>query len=301
MVKGKIFDIKNFAVHDGPGIRTTVFFKGCPLNCHWCHNPEGIDSSEDLFYYDSKCIGCWNCIDVCPLDAISKEGTKIKIDRALCDVCGECVKGCPTTALQIAGKEVTVEHVMEEIRKSTIYHDTSQGGVTLSGGEPFQQFDFMRRLIERCKEEDIHVTVDTSGFVDKEKLNSIKDKVDLFLFDLKIMDDEKHREYTGVSNRPILENLKNLLEDDRSEVIIRFPLIPDITDTEENIDSILEFLSDFKSSKEIDILPYHDVVEKYNRLRREYKIEDVSMPERARVNKVKKRFEDEGYTVKEGG
>jgi len=301
MVKGKIFDIKNFAVHDGPGIRTTVFFKGCPLNCHWCHNPEGIDSSEDLFYYDSKCIGCWNCIDVCPLDAISKEGAKIKIDRALCDVCGECVKGCPTTALQIAGKEVTVEHVMEEIRKSTIYHDTSQGGVTLSGGEPFQQFDFMRRLIERCKEEDIHVTVDTSGFVDKEKLNSIKDKVDLFLFDLKIMDDEKHREYTGVSNRPILENLKNLLEDDRSEVIIRFPLIPDITDTEENIDSILEFLSDFKSSKEIDILPYHDVVEKYNRLRREYKIEDVSMPERARVNKVKKRFEDEGYTVKEGG
>ena len=301
MVKGKIFDIKNFAVHDGPGIRTTVFFKGCPLNCHWCHNPEGIDSSEDLFYYDSKCIGCWNCIDVCPLDAISKEGTKIKIDRALCDVCGECVKGCPTTALQIAGKEVTVEHVMEEIRKSTIYHDTSQGGVTLSGGEPFQQFDFMRRLIERCKEEDIHVTVDTSGFVDKEKLNSIKDKVDLFLFDLKIMDDEKHREYTGVSNRPILENLKNMLEDDRSEVIIRFPLIPDITDTEENIDSILEFLSDFKSSKEIDILPYHDVVEKYNRLRREYKIEDVSMPERARVNKVKKRFEDEGYTVKEGG
>ncbi len=299
MIYGKIFDIKQFAVHDGPGIRTTVFFKGCPLNCPWCHNPEGIRQEDDLFYYESKCIGCGSCVSICPKDAIEiGEGT-INIDRDLCDLCGRCAYECPTTALKVAGKKVTVDEVMDEIERSTIYHDTSSGGVTLSGGEPFQQFEFMEELVDRCKERDIHVTLDTCGHVEPEKFDSIKDKIDLFLFDLKIMDEGLHREYTGVNNDWILENLKSLLKED--EVIIRFPIIPDITDTEENISSMLEFLSPFKGVKEIDILPYHNVKEKYNMLGKKYDIKGVKKPNREKIEKIKRRFETEGYIVKEGG
>ncbi len=301
MVTGKIFDIKKFAVHDGPGIRTTVFFKGCPLSCSWCHNPEGIDHEEDLFFYRSKCIGCENCLESCPQNAIEMEDESIKINRDLCDLCNECAEACPTTALKIAGEKITAEEVMNEIEKSTIYHDTSNGGVTLSGGEPFQQFEFMKELIDRCKEKDIHVTVDTCGHVNAEKFESILDKVDLFLFDLKIIDEELHREYTGMGNELILENLGSLLKRGENEVIIRFPVIPGVTDSEENIRSILEFLSDFQNVREIDILPYHDVKEKYKRLGKEYDINETKTPGRERIERIKEKFEDEGYLVKEGG
>lgn len=301
MANGKIFDIKQFAVHDGPGIRTTVFFKGCPLRCHWCHNPEGIEYEDDLFFHESKCIACGSCWALCPQDAIRRDGDMIKIDRDLCDLCGRCAEECPTTALKVAGKMITIEDVMDEIERSTIYHDTSAGGVTLSGGEPFQQFEFMKELIDRCKEKDIHVTVDTCGYVDPEKLDSVKDKIDLFLFDIKIIDEELHDQYTGVSNDKILKNLKSLLMEGGTEVIIRFPIIPNTTDTEENLSSILEFLSPFKGVKEIDILPYHDVKEKYNRLGKEYKFSETKSLSREKIDKIKKRFEAEGYLVKEGG
>ena len=301
MIYGKIFDIKQFAVHDGPGIRTTVFFKGCPLGCPWCHNPEGIKQEEDLFYYESKCIGCGSCVDLCSQDAIKMEGEIINIDRDVCDLCGRCAEGCPTTALKIAGKDITADEVMDEIERSTIYHDTSSGGVTLSGGEPFQQFEFMQELVDKCNKEDIHITVDTCGHVKPEKFDSIKNKIDLFLFDLKIMDEELHREYTGVSNDWILKNLESLLKENESEVIIRFPIIPDITDTEENISSMIEFLSPFKGVKEIDLLPYHNVKEKYNMLGKKYDIKGVKKPSREKIEKIKRRFETEGYLVKEGG
>jgi len=299
MIYGKIFDIKQFAVHDGPGIRTTIFFKGCPLDCPWCHNPEGLRQEDDLFYYESKCIGCGSCLDICSQDAIDKKDGSINIDRDLCDLCGRCAEECPTTALKVAGKKVTTDEVMDEIERSTIYHDTSSGGVTLSGGEPFQQFEFMEELVDKCNKKDIHITVDTCGHVKPKKFDSIKDKIDLFLFDLKIIDEESHREYTGVSNDWILENLKSLLKE--NEVIIRFPMIPDITDTEENISSMIEFLSPFKGVKEIDILPYHNVKEKYNMLGKKYEIKGVKKPSRKKIEKIKRRFENEGYLVKEGG
>ncbi len=301
MVYGNIFDIKQFAVHDGPGIRTTIFLKGCPLECSWCHNPEGIDYEDDLFFYESKCIGCGSCVGVCPENAIEMKGKIINIDRDLCQLCGNCSEVCPTAALEIAGKRMSVEEVMDEIERSTIYHDTSSGGVTLSGGEPFQQFEFMKELIERCKEKDIHVTVDTCGHVETEKLDEVKDKIDLFLFDLKIMDEDLHKEYIGVGNEKILKNLKSLLREGDNEVIIRFPLIPGITDTKENISSILDFLAPLKGVREIDVLPYHDVREKYNRLGKEYEIKDIEAPGRERIEKIKRRFEEEGYLVKEGG
>ncbi|MFP4608258.1 MAG: glycyl-radical enzyme activating protein [Candidatus Natronoplasma sp.] len=301
MVCGKVFDIKEFAVHDGPGIRTTVFFKGCPLDCPWCHNPEGIRQADDLFYYGSKCMGCGSCVVICPQDAIEKEEETINIDRDLCDLCGRCAEGCPTTALKVAGKKITADDVMDEIERSTIYHDTSSGGVTLSGGEPFQQFEFMEELIDKCKERDIHVTVDTCGHVEPEKFDPIKDKIDLFLFDLKIMDEELHREYTGVGNDRILKNLESLLKENENKVIIRFPIIPGITDTEENISSMIEFLSPFKGVNEIDILPYHNVKEKYNMLGKKYDIKGVKKPSREKLEEIRRRFEAEGYLVKEGG
>ncbi|MBS3782359.1 MAG: glycyl-radical enzyme activating protein [Candidatus Thermoplasmatota archaeon] len=301
MIEGKIFDIKQFAVHDGPGIRTTVFFKGCPLSCPWCHNPEGIYYEDDLFFYETKCIGCGSCLVVCPQDAVKEKNEVVTLDRDKCDLCGKCASECPTTALKMVGKKVTVEEVMKEIERSTVYHDTSDGGVTLSGGEPFQQFEFMRELIDRCKEKDIHVTVDTCGHVKPDKFDSIKGKIDLFLFDLKIIDDELHKEYTGVSNNDILDNLKSLLRESDNEVIIRFPVIPGITDTEENISSILDFLSSPKRVKEIDLLPYHDVKEKYNRLGKKYVVKRTKAPSRDKVEEIKRIFESEGYRVKEGG
>ncbi|MFP4050970.1 MAG: glycyl-radical enzyme activating protein [Thermoplasmata archaeon] len=299
MVKGKIFDIKQFAVHDGPGIRTTVFFKGCPLNCWWCHNPEGISRDNDIFFYETKCIECGKCIEICPEGAITQKDI-IVIDREKCTFCGICAGNCPSGALQNTSRTVTAEEVMEEIRKSIIFYDSSDGGVTFSGGEPLLQIKFLKELIDRCIEEDIHVTLDTSGHIDPETFESIVDDIDLFLYDLKIMDNKLHKKYTGTSNDKILKNLK-LLSKKGKEVIIRFPLIPGITDTDKNIDEIIDFLSDLKNVKEIDILPYHNVEEKYKRLGREYKITELRSPDESKIDSIKKRFEKEGFFVKEGG
>lgn len=299
MVKGKIFDIKQFAVHDGPGVRTTVFFKDCPLNCWWCHNPEGISLDNDIFYYETKCIGCETCIDICPEDAIEMDGS-ISIDRERCTNCGLCAKKCPSGALQNTMRIVTSEEVIDEIKKSVIFYDSSDGGVTFSGGEPLMQPEFLKELIVKCREEDIHITLDTSGYADPDTFESIIDDIDLFLYDLKIVDDDLHRKYTGTSNEMILENLKTLSKRGK-EVIIRFPVIPGITDTEENLDDIVDFLFDLKHIKEIDVLPYHNVEEKYNKLGKEYKLEESRSLNEESIQDIKNRFEKEGFFVKEGG
>lgn len=299
MIKGKIFDIKQFAVHDGPGVRTTVFFKGCPLSCWWCHNPEGISLDNDIFYYETKCIECGTCIDVCPEDAIEMDGS-ISIDRERCTNCGLCAERCPSDALQNTVRTVTSEDVMDEIRKSIIFYDSSDGGVTFSGGEPLLQPEFLKELIDKCNEEDIHITLDTSGYADPDTFESIVDDIDLFLYDLKIIDDDIHRKYTGTSNEMILENLKTLYKKGK-EVIIRFPVIPGITDTEENLDDIVDFLSELKHIKEIDVLPYHNVEEKYNKLGKEYKLEESRSLNEKSIQSIKEIFEKEGFFVKEGG
>ncbi len=299
MVKGKIFDIKQFAVHDGPGVRTTVFFKGCPLSCWWCHNPEGISLENDIFYYETKCIECGTCIDVCPEDAIEMD-VSISIDRERCTNCGLCAERCPSGALQNTLRTVTSEEVMDEIKKSVIFYDSSDGGVTFSGGEPLLQPEFLKELIEKCNEDDIHITLDTSGYADPDTFESIVDDIDLFLYDLKIVDDDIHRKYTGTSNKMILENLKTLSKRGK-KVIIRFPVIPGITDTEENLDDIVDFLSELKHIKEIDVLPYHNVEEKYNNLGKEYKLEEASSLNEKSIQSIKERFEKEGFFVKEGG
>jgi len=247
--KGLIFDIRRFSIHDGPGIRTTVFFKGCPLKCRWCHNPESQRAFPETF--KNKTIG----------------------------------------------EEKTVADIVKEIEKETIFYDESRGGVTFSGGEPLEQPHFLEALLDECKKKEIHTTLDTSGDSHPSIFNPIIDKVDLFLFDLKIMDEKEHKKYTGVSNHFILQNLKTLAKK-KKNVIIRFPVIPTITDTDENIKSIASFVMSLKNIHEIDLLPYHRTGEtKYRHLGFEYNMEGITPPDDNRMEEIKHLFEQNTQNI----
>ncbi len=298
-IKGTIFDIKRFAIHDGPGIRTTIFFKGCPLKCWWCHNPEGMSSEQNLMFFDFKCIKCKTCVNVCPLNAITFENNIHNINRKICDVCGDCAKYCPTEALKIIGQEITTEELIKEIEKDILYFDNSNGGVTFSGGEPFLQHEFLKATLKECKKRDIHTAVDTSGYVKEEIFNSTIEYIDLFLYDIKLADDKEHVKYTGVPNNLIKKNLQTLVEMGRSEdVLLRFPIIPGITDTQENVDKLVEFVSTLKGINEITLLPFHDVSEKFKRLDIEYKMPTKKAPAKENLKIIKEKFESIGLSVK---
>jgi len=295
---GLIFDVQRYSIHDGPGIRTTVFFKGCPLRCWWCHNPEGIDSGKELMYFEYKCMHCGSCAHVCPMGAIEFDGIPI-IRRSMCIACGSCSAFCPSDALKLIGKGYTVGELMKEIERDVLYFDNSGGGVTFSGGEPLYQHEFLLEVLKECKKIDIHRTLDTSGIAPQEVLASVADYVDLFLYDLKLIDEKEHIKYTGVSNAQIKENLRFLVDHGRAkDVIIRFPVIPEITDTADNVEALAEFISSMKGLKEIDLLPFHDVSEKYNRLDKDYKMTVHKSPLRERLLAIKERFEGMGLYVK---
>jgi len=295
---GIIFDIQRFAIHDGPGIRTNVFMKGCPLRCWWCQNPEGISPEPQVIYFEYKCIHCHLCQDVCPLGAISvSAGDVHSIDRRVCNGCGLCAQNCPSGALKLVGRVYTVEQLIDEIRKDMIYYDSSGGGVTFTGGEPLFQPAFLRDVLSACKELGIHTAVETSGFASSDVVRSLIDKVDLFLHDVKLLDEEESRYYTGVPSGPIVRNLRLLVESGRRrDVIARFPVIPGITDTDKNLRMIRDFLSEL-GIEEIHLLPYHDVKEKYDRLGLPYKMEVRKGPSRERLDEIKRIFEEAGLKV----
>lgn len=293
---GVIFDIQRFSVHDGPGIRTTVFLKGCPLRCRWCHNPEGIFPEPELMFFEYKCISCGTCARVCPEKAISfsSEGGKGKafprLEREKCTGCGVCAEACPSGAWRLVGKRITVGELISVLERDEVLYDRSQGGVTFSGGEPLFQPDFLFSALQACKERRIHTAVDTSGYAAPEVLTKIALLVDLFLFDLKPMDEEEHRRYTGVSNRIIHENLRALVRLGRP-VVVRVPLIPGITDTERNIQALAGFLRELRHGIQgVDLLPYHDVAEKYQRLGRIYGMPSLSRPAEERVAELRDRL-----------
>ncbi len=267
MNTGTVFDIKRYAIHDGPGIRTTVFLKGCLLNCPWCHNPEGKAREQEIMWWEERCERCKDCQSVCTKHAISFLDGSLILDKTKCDLCGACTVACSSEALKLVGRKVTVDQVMREIKKDIAFYDESAGGVTLSGGEPLLQPDFSYRLLTACKELGIHTAVDTCGHTDSEILLRISRHVDLFLYDLKMIDDDKHRKLTGVSNSVIMKNLKKL-SDSGQKIIVRFPLVPGVNDSQKDIHELGEFVSSLKGVRELNILPYHKGgAEKSKRLR----------------------------------
>jgi pyruvate formate lyase activating enzyme len=267
--EGIIFNIKRFSVHDGPGIRTSIFLKGCPLSCIWCHNPEGISRDITIWYNRNICIGCGECTVACPQSALELHTTgekNIEIDRSRCIVTGDCVKVCPTGAIDFTGKRASVDEIMEEIRKDELFYESSSGGVTLTGGEPLYQPEFCIEILKACREEEFNTALETCLFCEKELLGKIAGLVDLFLVDMKIFDGAKHEEFTGKGNELIKENLKFLSELGK-KIIVRVPIIEGITDSKENRIEIDEFVKRINPGIPVEYLDFNPLTKgKYDKL-----------------------------------
>jgi pyruvate formate lyase activating enzyme len=297
LTTGTIFDIKKFAIHDGPGLRTTVFFKGCPLACWACHNPEGKEKRKDLFIREERCTLCGDCLDVCEPGAISLDGGTLQVDRSTCTSCGLCIDVCLPGALAVAGRDVTVPEVLKEIERDVVFYDQSGGGVTFSGGEPLSQPDFLLELMRECKKRDISIAVDTSGYAPLEIVASVAELADLFLYDLKLIDARRHEEFTGASNETILENL-TWLSANGPPVVVRVPLFSGINDDEENIAALGSFVAGLSNGHTIDVLPYHTIgIDKYKRLDHLYKMGDVLPPSDEATGTVVRSLQAFGLTV----
>lgn len=273
--KGMVFDIQRFSIQDGPGIRTSVFLKGCPLKCIWCCNPESQRLGQELVHYEEKCIRCLKCIDSCPRKAIIFKDNRIKVDRKLCDLCKKCIDVCPQDAYSIIGKEVSVDSVMKEVLRDIPFYNNYGGGVTITGGEPSLQPEFSSEILKASKEEQINTAIETSGYASWRKLEMTLRYTDLVLFDLKVMSDELNKKLTGVSNQLILENLKKI-DNLGMKIIIRIPFIPNQNDSEKNLKDMVIFLEGLKNQYSIDILPFHQYGRyKYRSLSRDYILQEM--------------------------
>lgn len=250
-----VFNIQHFSLNDGPGIRTVVFFKGCPLNCLWCHNPEGKAAYKELSFLSDKCTLCKKCKSVCENSVHSFNNWQHTLDRTNCNLCGKCVKACLVSALEIIGREYTLEEIMSEISKDDIFFGEN-GGVTFSGGEPFMQFEGLYELLKLCKQKNYSTCIETSGFTSKENILKAAKYTDYFLFDCKITDDKLYEKYVGVDNKSILDNLSALNSID-ANIVLRCPIIPNVNDNKSHFEKIAELTKKYKSIKSVEFMPYH--------------------------------------------
>ncbi|MBQ8849400.1 MAG: glycyl-radical enzyme activating protein [Clostridia bacterium] len=273
-MNGKILNVQRFCTKDGPGIRTTVFFKGCPLECAWCHNPESQSVKGELMYNAEKCVNCLRCVDVCPQGAHSQNEGRHVFDCGVCTACGKCLSPL-CEALELAGYEASADELLDEVMQDRLYYENSGGGLTLSGGEPLFQPDFCAELLEKAKARGLHVCMETCGYASREALLRCARFVDLFLFDFKESDPQQHRRHTRVDNRIIIENLR-FLDALGKATVLRCPIIPDINDREDHILGIASLANSLKNITEIVIEPYHTLgVGKYERLGRAYDLFEV--------------------------
>ena len=291
--KGLIFDIQHYSIHDGPGIRTTVFLKGCPLRCLWCSNPESQRGRPEIMFDAFRCTCCGKCVEVCPHNASVKQENEIRISRELCQGCAACVPQCSSEARQLIGRARGVEEVLQEVVKDRLFYENSGGGVTLSGGEPMSQTDFTSALLKMCKEKGIHTVLDTSGYVQMKLLDRVLEYVGIILFDLKHMDLYKHKEYTGVSNELILANARKLASR-KIPMVIRIPLIPGYNDTDKNSESCARFAKELGINT-IELLPFHRLcVNKYTKLQKEWKLDELVSPSQERLEELQEIFTAQG-------
>jgi pyruvate formate lyase activating enzyme len=298
MSDGIIFDLKKYSINDGPGIRTTAFLKGCPLRCQWCHNPEGQSFLPELMVRASRCLqDCLECLASCEPKALNKVGGIPVVDREKCNACGACAEACPTQALEMVGRRVSASELMAEIEKDRIFYEESGGGVTFSGGEPLAQPEFLAEVLAICRKKGLHTTVDTCGHVPLEAFAAVAGLVDLFLFDLKVIDEAKHREFTGRSNRLIQQNLRYLATKGK-RINIRLPLVPGVNDDAENIRQSADFIRSIGGVSEISLLPYHKLgKEKYKGLHKASPSERFAPPSAKALKRIRAELESQGFKV----
>ncbi|MBO4352736.1 MAG: glycyl-radical enzyme activating protein [Eggerthellaceae bacterium] len=291
---GTTFNILRYTVDDGPGLRTTVFLKGCPLNCPWCSNPESQKACPEVSFRQAMCVGCGRCAAMCPEHAITIVDGKANIDRSLCKRCMTCVDACLNKAMNRMGEEKTVDDVWKVVRRDRDFYEESGGGVTVSGGEPLTQADFVAELFERFHDEGIHTCLDTTGFASEEALRKVLPHTDLVLFDLKHMDSAKHQEVVGVPNEPIHENLMTILAEG-VPVIIRIPYIPGFNDDDENMAATAAFVKQHTPDSHVDILPYHEYGKnKYGSVGMEYPMPPTDKPSDEKLAHSKEFFTNLG-------
>lgn len=297
MMEGMVANIQRFSIHDGPGIRTTVFLKGCSLSCFWCHNPETISPLQQIQFFKSKCIGCGVCSTVCPVGGFTERSGIREIGRELCIHCGKCVENCPSEALITVGKCMSVEEVMSVLVKDREFFEHSKGGVTFSGGEPMLQNGFLASLLIECKKSGLHTAVETAGNVKWECFTAVLPYTDLFLYDLKLLNEAKHIKYIGKSNRLILENLRNLSDGD-AKVIIRIPIIPGINDLPEDLNGLAEFILNLKKIEAVELIPFHSMAKsKYESLGKPFDVGDIKTPGEEWMENIASLFKQKGLQV----
>ena len=300
-ITGQVFNIMRFSTHDGPGIRTTVFLKGCPLNCWWCHNPENWRHVPSEVYIAERCIGCGICIEVCPNQALIRTPQGIIVDPDRCVHCGQCVDACPSEARERTGWSVTVPELVSTIERDIPFYEQSKGGVTFSGGEPLCQAEFLVAMLKACGQLEIHRAVDTSGYAAGDVLLQVARFTDLFLFDLKVLDPVMRRSNAGVDNACILANLRQL-SGLGADMIIRIPLVPGVNDDERNLSKIGEFIAALPRKHPVNLLPYHGAAAgKHKKLGIGFRGADVTPPAKERVAEIVKYLSGFGLTVSVGG